>query len=199
MEAQDSKSMMPKVLLLGFFILFVIIVLALVFKNRKSSMVGEKNTSEITQAPVIPTVMVKEGTATLKTSDAAARYAKGATISVEVLADSNGSDVVGYDLLVSFDTDKMDFVAVTSLSPDFKIYKLVRSGGVTLTGTKQLTIKTPTVFANAKIAILTFRSKVKGVATVGITSNEGKEVTQFVDGKSKNHRPQTNQISLEIY
>lgn len=198
-DQNNQQTMLPRILLIGFFVLFVVIILALVFKNRKSSMVSEKNTSEITQTPVVPTIVAKEGFISLKTSDAAARYAKDATISVEIMADSNGLAVTGYDLLVNFDSDKMALVAVASLSSDFKIYKLSRSGGVTLTGTKLLTIKTPTVFANTKIAIATFRTKAKGVATVGVVTAAGKEVTQFVDANSKKHRPQTNQISLEIY
>lgn len=132
---------------------------------------------------IIPvTTMVKiMPTATAKTQGSISLLKVDET-TFAVYADSAGLDIVGYDILIDFDSSKADIDSVVSADPNFSIFKTEKPGLLIITGTKKLIVKEPTVFAKTKILTI------KG-APVSIVSQSGKEITKFVDSVSKIYHP----------
>lgn len=157
-------------LIIGVFILLVIFgtVLILVFRQKP------KSESARTKVEVIPTPTIKaEGSLTLVKVD---------NSTYDIVANSSGKDIVGYDILLGFDSTRADLINVLSAEPNFNIFKLQKNNLLIITGTKKLAIKTPTIFSKTKI--LTIRG-----ASVSIIYQSGKETTKFVDSASKIYYP----------
>lgn len=119
-------------------------------------------------------------------------------INIDIYADSEGKNISGYDLIISYDPQGLEFVSAQSTLNDFSLYSFKKEGRLSLTGTKKLNSNNQTIFASTKIAILNFKPKKRGTHTVSLLSNLGKEKTQMVDEETKIYYPSLNQIKLEV-
>jgi len=135
----------------------------------------------------------------LKNSLGAIRQPITDLVKLEVWADSNETDVVGYDLILNFDTQAFKLVGVNSVQADFSLFKIEKEGALIITGTKKLDISQKTLFTNQKIIVLTLKPQKTGKFSFEILSSLGKEKTQLVDSSSKIYYPKVNRIEIEIY
>ena len=115
-------------------IIFVLIVVAIgisffLLKDQKNlEKVSTTSTQEVASKsqPQIPQNPYK-GTFFLHTQDDKTDFAVGDTVDIDVYADSDGHDIVGYDLDLSLPTG-MEFVSATSLVDTFTPYPSSKNG-----------------------------------------------------------------------
>ena len=84
----------------------------------------------VTPRPVIGAMTIS--------SSGGVRFSKSSPVTVQVQASSQGRQVVGYDVVVTYDKTGFDFVKASSLMDDFKIYSYDRPTYVSLSAIKSL-------------------------------------------------------------
>lgn len=188
----NKKRVIQIIVLLVILVLIFILILRQVIKPS----------SQISPQPsIIPTQKLKPhvvaGSLTLKTSNGLNRRSQATPITVDVLANSGGYDLVGYDLIIKHTGFKL--IKAESGVADFQIFTRPLSDQLIITGIKKLSSQSPQVFTEAKLLRLTFQPAAKGSYSVGIQTQSGKETTKFVDNKTSVYYPKTNSLPLEIY
>lgn len=95
----------------------------------------------------------------------AREFSVGDQIEVEVFADSDGQNIVGYDLDIDI-TGGAKFASAVSSIEDFDMHPTPREGGVYLTSLKDLASQTPSTFADSQIATITLTATAPGTVTI---------------------------------
>ena len=102
-------------------------------------------------------------------------------------------------MLFLYDPTSIEVVSVTSIDPMFDVFKFNNSGYVSITGTKKLSVNTPSVFTNSKVLSIVVKGKKSGTTPVLIAPQLGREKTKFVDDKAEKITPQLGQaVQLSI-
>lgn len=127
------------------------------------------------------------------------RVATGQSVEVTVSLDSDKKDVVGYDVLLKYDPDAVDFVNTSSLIPSFSAVPVARDGLVSVTGYKALGANDPTVFSNTPVLRFVFTAKQKGTHTFSVLPSSGKQKTRIIDVDLNRLSPRTTSLQVEIY
>lgn len=129
---------------------------------------------------VSPALPVYADTATLYLSPGSGSVSKGSTITVNVRENSGGSKVNGAQANLSYPSDKLDFVSISSSSAFSVVAENSGGGGSVRIGRGAL----PSVSGDQLIASVKFRAKVdSGSATVSFA--DGSQVTAD-DGNGTN-------------
>jgi hypothetical protein len=181
------------------FLVFVSLILILIYSKFFSSPIITG--TPMTAVSVTPKKTEKAtfGQVMLKNSLGTTRQPITDLVKLEILADSNGADVVGYDLILNFDTQAFKVVGVESAQADFSLFKTEKENSLIITGTKKLNANQKTSLTNQKIIVLTLKPQKTGKFSFEILSSLGKEKTQLVDSLSKIYYPKVNQIEIAIY
>ena len=108
----------------------------------------------VTPRPVIGAMTIS--------SSGGVRFSKSSPVTVQVQASSQGRQVVGYDVVVTYDKTGFDFVKASSLMDDFKIYSYDRPTYVSLSAIKSLQDNKVTTWENQSLMELTFQPKKLG-------------------------------------
>lgn len=148
---------------------------------------------------VVPTASSTYGYLKLQTVGKITRFPVGQPINLSVMADSGGENIVGWDLLIVYDTAAFDFVKASSNLPDFKTYSYKWPNHISITGIKLLQNQNPSVFKSTNVATLVFQPKKTGRFTLMLKDSLGKERSQLVNTATKKIFPQLNQLTIEIY
>ncbi len=183
------------------FLLLLIFVIVYLSNNQSAQQgVGEQATQKAPVSQVSPGLKMSPlGSMSLVVKDAPdSRVAVGTAFTLLVLADSEGTDIVGFDALLSYDPSMNPGTATTPLT-SFKLFTFNRDGHLTFTATKSPNITTPTPFQKSQILTIPFTSSAKGVYTFSILSKNGKETTKMVDVNTKVFSPQPSSLKVTIY
>ena len=135
------------ILIIIFFVVFVGtgVFLAIVNNRQENKNAnGAANTVNLS-----PTPRAVTGAMTLSSDETS--FSKNSQVKLSVSADSAGKNIVGYDLLISYDPLALNFVGVASNLANFKIYSYQRKNYIALTSLKTVSDNTPTVFSNTKL------------------------------------------------
>ncbi len=124
-------------------------------------------------------------------------YQLGDEVEVLLKADSNKRLVSGFDILISYDNQTLEFLNAEILDSSFDFFKMTQPGFVVLTGVRKLN-KELSYFDNKELIVLKFRALKKGKTEIGILKEKNKEVTQFIDEKSQKFYPIVNELDIEI-
>lgn len=189
-------------LLIVFFAVFVGTGIFLMVSNKKISPKQEAvSTSTIKQEKmIIPTAAPTRGFINLQLANNLNinNFVKGDLINLELLGDSDGENITGFDVLINYDPLTFDFIKAESKLSAFKVYSFIKNNRLTLTVVKTSQDKTPTVFKGSSIVDLAFKSKKSGNFTFAILPLFGKESTKFVNDKTEVIYPATNEIKVTI-
>lgn len=109
----------------------------------------------------------------LTTKDNKKNYTLSEPIHLILHAHSYGHVIVGYDVVLRFDTSKIAFISAKSLNPSFDIYINKTDTVLTITGTKKLAGTTKTVLADTALAELIFTPIKTGSVAVAFDFVEG--------------------------
>lgn len=139
------------------------------------------------------------GTMNLTTTGGVTRVPQTTPVILNVTADSAGQQVVGFDVVVSYDPTQFDYVGVKSLVTGFTAQATAANGVVAVTGIKPLTTTEPTAFAGEEVVALTFRPKAPGTARFAVELSRGRATTKFVNESTQILTPATSALSVEVF
>ncbi len=152
--------------------ILVIILIGVIFVTYRTGNSGVQTTVDSqtaqnnTNIPVSTTEKPKyNGTFFMKIANDAREFSVGDTIEVEVFADSDGQNIVGYDLDVEI-AGGAQFASAQSAIEDFDMHPTSRSGGVYLTSLKDLASNTPSTFVDSQIATIMLTATAPGTVTI---------------------------------
>lgn len=183
-------------LLVIFFAVFIGTGIFLILNSKKPRSVKEI----ITTTVIIPTVVPTQGSLNLKLSEnGKISLSTGKELKIDLVADSNAKNVVGYDLVLSYDLSSFDFVKATSDLPNFKIYSYKKDNYLSFLATKNLQGQTSAVFTQTKIASLSFKPMKAGKYRFSLKPLMGKDKTDLVTDKTEVLNPKLNQLEIEVF
>jgi len=196
-QEQPKKKILPISLIIAV-VLFAAIILILRSQSKKTTSLPNIVTPTkkiISPSPV--KVTTNNGSFTLKTSDGLLKKNLGESFTINVLADSKSTDIVGYDLLIDVDVSKVEIGNMDSILTDFSLYKTIIAGKISITGVKKLNSNSVNILNNQPILSLTLKPKVKGNSTISIVKERGREVTEMIDKTTKIYYPEVSSINIE--
>lgn len=139
----------------------------------------------------------------------------GEEVTIVVRGFSAGSNVDGYDVMLGYDSDKVEIVDVESLQEEFNAIESVRSTYVSVTGFKPPEIEQDTPFDDTEMLAYTVRTLEPGEATFTIFPKRTVETTRFTfstqdqenaseieeqqyDGSIGTIEPQPSELTIQI-
>lgn len=125
-------------------------------------------------------------------------FEMGKPIVLFVKGFSAGKDIAGFDLLLKIDRGIFKVDSITSVLDGFKIVNFDREDHFTVTGFKDLQLKTPVIFDNTNILKIELTPLGTGVGTVSVIGQSGKESTQLVDVDVNSLKPQIGSVSVSV-
>lgn len=188
-----------KLLLLSLVIVFAVLLFVL-YSSQKEKNLEESSKVATSQNPSVVTETVApiptEGVFSLTAGQSA--VAVNMPVTVILQADSNGKAVVGYDLILQYDPAGLEITGATSLLPDFTVYPIKSADHYSVTATKKIASKDPSVFSETAVLQLVVTPKKTGNHTLQLISTLGNEKTQMVDETTKVIYPAVSEITLEV-
>lgn len=149
---------------------------------------------------VMPTVAPTEGSLSLTTKTDS--YTVSDTVTVDLAGQSQGKNIVGYDVIIYYDPLSFEFVEVKSSLSDFKIYSYNRGNYLLLTAVKSLDSQAPTVLGTADksqpMASVSFKPKKPGKFNFSLRQSAGQDVTDLVTDQTEVLIPTLTDLSVEI-
>ncbi|CAN5242598.1 hypothetical protein BH09PAT2_BH09PAT2_07820 [soil metagenome] len=126
------------------------------------------------------------------------KLAVGETKTLYIKGTTGDRDVTGYDMLIAYDTSKIEVQSITSALTDYQIFKFDRGNHTTVTGIKNFQKREPIMFNNVNILQVVVKAKQQGKTVVSLHKNDGQEKTQIVDSEVKVIEPQIGSLELTI-
>lgn len=208
----EQKNKVFIYLLVVFFAVFVGTGLFLVSGGKKNnpnvnqqqastSATREVETATLKQENlVIPTAGPTEGSLSLVPQKKEVMLAE--SVNIDLKAQSEGKNIVGYDIVLFYDPLSFEFVEAKSTIPDFKIYSYNRGTYLLLTSVKSLSSQAPTVFGSETdgqtIATLNFKPKKSGKFNFSLRQSTGSDVTDLVTDETEVLSPSLIDTSIEV-
>lgn len=182
--------------LFGMVIILVLIAL-LIISNLKSQPAPNE-----TQTPVkTPTAVAPlKGTMTLMTKDELRRYKVGSPINLVVIGDSEGEDIVGFDVILNYDKTAFTLGSISTPLTQFQTFKNEKETLV-VTAIQSPNVENREILSKSTILNITFIPKEVGNYTFTIVPRAGNETTKFVNSQ-KNPKPiypKTSELKIEIF
>lgn len=174
-------------------------LLAMTVLNRSRSVITVPPVP--TAGPSLAPTMIPRptlGSMTMKTKDAATRYQVGRPVSIIIQASSDGSSIVAYDAILSYDNTGFTLGGSTSLAPDFKMFAFDRKTYISFSAVRSLQSTKLDAWSNFPLIEVALVPKAKGSYTFKL-SPEGKETSKLVTDKNQAVYPKTTELHLEIY
>ncbi len=193
MDNTQGKNKIFVYLLVIFFAIFIGTGIFLVANNKKTT-INEQAAS----TSIIPTTEPTQGSLNLKIENEEISLSTDKELKIDLIADSNEKNIIGYDLVLSYDPLAFDFVKATSDLADFKIYSYKRDGYLSFLATKTLQSQTSSVFTQTKIASLVFKPIKAGKFSFSLKPLMGKDKTDLVTDKTEVLNPKLNELEIEV-
>ncbi len=122
----------------------------------------------------------------------------GKEFEVDVVANSAGKAIVGYDLVFTQDPQAIEIKTATSLLDDFTVYPSAKSDNYVVTATKKIGSNSQSIWDKTPVLRMRLVPKKSGTSTISLLLQQGSEKTQMVDEATQVLMPQVGQLTLEI-
>jgi len=199
MENTENKNNIFIYLLIVFLAIFFGTSIFLVISSGKTKATDNTNMTTSTikeEKMLIPTESPTSGSILLSKEFESTKINNNFTVTVS--ANSNQKNIVGYDLILYYDSLAMEFIKAESLLPDFQIYSYKRENYVIITAVKGLQNQNLSVFSENKILSFTFLGKKIGKNSLSLRSSLGNEKTKLVTDKTETLNPKLSDLQIEI-
>ncbi len=192
MESSNTSAAKIYLLAIVFFVFtFGLLALASRFKPQPK-------TASLPTPTAVVTIIPSNSYLSLVSPKMLTRFSQGQEVVLNLTANSNGAEVVGFDALVGYDKTAFDLMSVKSLLPDFKIYQFPKEDYLAITSAKSVTSSVKSPLAGGVVELV-FKAKKVGNFNFFIKSASGKEKTKFVDSQTQIIYPKLNDFALAIY
>lgn len=175
--------------------LLVLIAVTGVLLYLKGSQTKVTNTEGVAPS-IVPTERPTTGMFELTAAET--ELVVGKPTKVTVVANSEGKDVVGYDVILPLSPAEISNVSVKSLVPDFQIFTNESEEYLAVTGIKGLTSKNVNVLSETPLIEITFTPLKAGTLSMFLFEEKGREVTKFVDTDTKLYYPTLTSLDLVV-
>lgn len=203
METGNKNNKVMIYLLVVFFALFVGTSIFLLV-NNKSQTSSEKEIEttptsvEEQEASAVSFEEEKQGSLDLTIDTETTSFPINKEITVGLKAGSMEKNIVGYDVVIVYDSSAFEFVKATSLLADFNIYTYKNDGYLSLLGTKIPQSKTPSVFNETKIVNLVFKPLKAGQFDLSLKTSFDKDKTDLITNETEVLVPALNELNIEV-
>lgn len=205
MENQSTNTSAKKIMIIGlgviFFTVFLFLILNRVSKTKKEKTTGTKQSKIVpqeTSKPVVGSIKKTTGKVNLIVKGNKMSFKPGETVTLQVLADSDGKNITGFDWLIGYDSTAFSFEKAVSLDENFNLISVKKKEMIIITGTKKVTSNQETVFSNRVVAELNFKVNKTGEYQFSLLSEVGREKTQLVDVNTQIIFPQVNNVVIKV-
>lgn len=204
-ENKNSQKTIQKILYILVFLLLAIFLITnfiLFFyqKTQNKNLSQKKQTNVEIVSPKIEekSIKIEKTQGEILISSAKTKYLVGEKIEIDVKANLENEDIVGYDLIFSYNPQGVDYLSANSLIPSFSVYTYKKDNKVFLTGVKNPQTKESIIFKNNSILKLIFQAKNQGVYKIDIISKDGPSKTKLVNINTKEFYPQLSSVAIEV-
>lgn len=173
------------------------IFIAMNTTSKKPAVVNKGLSQTVTKSIIVPSAPVTEGALSL-TSTKSQVLSTDEEVVVDIVADSNGKNITGYDLALNYDPIAFDFVKATSSRTDFKVYTYNRGNYLSFLVTKVPQSDQTSVFAQTKVISLVFKPNKKGNYKFSLESKIDKDKTDLVTDKTEILDPVLNGLEVKV-
>ncbi|MFA6016812.1 MAG: hypothetical protein WC744_01865 [Patescibacteria group bacterium] len=186
-------------LLLIFFAIFsgTGIFITLNTSSKQPTVVNKELSKTVTESVVVSSDPATEGALSLTTIKDKVLSTDREFV-VDIIADSNGKNITGYDLALSYDPIAFDFVKATSSRTDFKVYSYNRGNYLSFLVTKLPQSEKTSVFAQTKIISVVFKPNKKGAYNFSLKSEINKDKTDLVTDKTEILNPILSGLEVKV-
>ncbi len=141
---------------------FLVLIFSVIARLRKvTPPIQPPITTQVSPTVAPPTVKEK-GSLTLKAKNNETVVSQKNPITLYVYADSDNQPITGYDVILNYDSTKVEFVNHKNLQLDFQVFTKKDKDKLSITGIKNLNSTTPTVFTDSSLVELTFQPQKTG-------------------------------------
>jgi hypothetical protein len=226
MENEAEKNKIFKYLLVVFFAVFIgtgiFLLLSNKSKNPKEKISSVRiddtqNTNDGVDFPEEPTAVIPTNapatttnttttvtatpsstSMTLATHLSGAQMKVGDMVELSLFADSNGKNIVGYDVVIYYDSLAFDFKRGLSSLSDYNIFTYKKGHYFTITGLKTLqSVPSPMTKAN-KLATLTFEATKLGSFEFALKPSNNADKTDLITDKTEVLVPELNKVIVNV-
>jgi hypothetical protein len=141
----------------------------------------------------------KKGTLTLTSLEDLRRYRVGQPINLQVIANSAGSDIVGFDLLLKYDNEAFSTPTATTPVEGFTIVPSVNDTHLSITAVQNPDSNNRAIFDDDEIVRLLINPLKVGRYEISIVPTMNVESTKFVSTDSQILMPQATTFKVEVY
>lgn len=199
MENNSEKNKIFKYLLVVFFAAFVGTGIFLIMSNKTKIPKEKISTARVDFPEEIPTVATTNSVSmALETNLPGNQMKVGDTIELNLFADSNGKNIVGYDVVMYYDSLAFDFLKGITMLPDYNIFTYKKGHYFTITGLKKLQSAPSSMTKVNKLATLTFEATKAGKFEFSLKSSNEKDKTDLVTDKTEILVPELNKVMIDV-
>ncbi len=119
-------------------------------------------------------------------------------VTIAVFADSDGKDVVGYDVLFDYNEGQFEFKSAVSNASGFKVSASTQKGILALSGYKSVGEKQPSVFANTQIATVVLIPRQTGSFTLAPLASQGQAKSKMMSADKRAIEPRLSSVNIVI-
>jgi len=188
--------MNKKYFLIAFSALLVVVLITLFFllKNKKNS---QNNQVEVSKK-IVPTetTLTKEGSVSFSLPQPT--FSVNQPIEIKIKGNFPDKDIVGFDLLLGYNDQNLEFVGARSLLSDFRLFSFKKEGMIRITAVKSPNAISPTVFNNKDIVSISFLPKKSGSYQLEIIDKKDIFETFFIDSNQQKIYPGLTKINIAV-
>jgi len=211
-DSMQNKNKIFIYLLVVFFAVFIGTGLFLLLSGKSKAPSEKINTVKIdenvdtnsdfpvedqNQGLVIPTVIPTSGSLTLVTNLPDNQMNVGDMVELKLVADSNGKNIVGYDVVMYYDSLAFDFDKALSMLPDYNIFTYKKGHFFTVTGLKNLK-SAPSPMTKTTVATFTFTATKAGKFEFSLRASNDKDKTDLITDNTEVLVPSLNQVTVDV-
>ncbi len=197
MENKIFKGKIFGLILISLLFIFIIGALFLLTKRPKKEKIEVQKNNNLLISPINSPTDIQKG-AYLKLKSDLNRLKVNQSLNMQIIADSAGEEIVGFDILLVYDKNAFDFVKALSLLSDFKVYTYESENYLVLTVVKSPQSNSPSIFKEMPVLTLSFTPKTSGQFVFILKEKIGKETTGLMNNKTERIVPALSDLKIEI-
>ena len=173
------------------------IALAWIFFNNQYDLISKINSiREIGNQTVFKST--KKGTLTIKSTDDLRSYNVNQPVSIQIFGDSEGEDIISFDVLLEYDKEAFDTPIVTTDLPAFAVFTAEPETHYSITVAQSPGSQERSIFEDAPILNITMTPKKSGKFEIKIIPNKDEEMTQLISTDSQTLIPQISTFKVNV-
>lgn len=183
----------------AYIFILTVSVLTLVWVLFKDQLRLTKKEQEVTQQTQFKKLKGEDkGNMTLVMKNNQRKIPANVPFTVQVIADSQSEDIVGFDVLVAYDKEAFKEVSASSPLSGFRVFDTQRDGYLAVTAIQDPQNSTRNVFKDQVILEVTLNPALAGEYDLTILSSKKAETSKLVSTETKVFFPKVEGLTVEI-